>query len=235
MKSAFLAFSLLLAPVLAAQTTLPAGTVLPVRLDTGLNARHLKSGQPVRATVMQNIPGTAIHRGARVLGEVVAASPTRLEVRFDTLDLHGRRIPLKTNLRAIASMVEVEEAQDPEGGPDRGTPPVWYTTQQVGGEQVYRGGGPVASGLDVVGVPTPYGVRGALRSNGPCRGTIAGNTQQQALWIFSTNACGAYGFEDLTVEHYGRTSPEGDIALVSKSGRLHIRSGSGLLLRVQGS
>jgi hypothetical protein len=77
-KSALLALGLLLAPALAAQTTVPAGSVLPVRLDTGLNARHVKPGQAVRATIMQNIPGTSIHRGARVLGQVVAVSPTRL-------------------------------------------------------------------------------------------------------------------------------------------------------------
>jgi hypothetical protein len=144
-------------------------------------------------------------------------------------------MPLKTNLRAIASMIEVQQALLPEAGPDRASPPEDWTTQQVGGEQVYRGGGPVARGDETVGVPVPYGVLGALQSDAPCRGALDGNSQPQALWIFSTDACGAYGFGDMTVEHYGRTSPEGTIALVSKSGKLNIRSGSGLLLRVQGS
>lgn len=236
MKNACLVFTLLLLPaLLPAQDAIPAGTVLPLQLETGLNAGRVKAGQAIRAKVMQDVPGTRIRRGAKVLGHVISVSPTRLELRFDTISMGKKTVPVRSNLRALASMMAVEEAQLPEGGPDRALPPEDWTTTQVGGEQVYRGGGPVADGLLTVGKPVAYGVVGQVRSNPPCRAAIADNSRPQALWIFSTNACGVFGFSDLAIEHFGRTAPQGMIALVSKSGKLNIRSGSGLLLRVQGS
>ena len=235
MRYAWMALALLLTPTLPAQIVVPAGTVLPLQLETGLNARHARAGEMVRAEVMQNIPGTTIHRGAQVLGRVVSVTPTTLTLRFDTLVANRQRTPLHTNLRAIAGMMAVDEAQIPEEEASRGLTPETWTTQQIGGDMVYRGGGPVARGMDYVGEPTPYGARGKLTANSPCRGAVAGDERPQALWLFSTNACGAYGFEDLTVAHFGRTGPVGNIELVSKTGKLNIRSGSGLLLRVTGS
>lgn len=235
MKYASILSILLLTPSLLAQSAIPTGTVLPLQLATGLNAGKIKPGQEIRARIMQNIPGTDIHTGARVLGHVLDATPSRLELRFDTLVVKGQRIQVTTNLRALASMLEVEEAQEPESGPDRATPPADSTTSQIGGEQVYRRAGPVARGITTVGEPTPYGVLGKLNSNAPCRGAIAGNDHPQALWLFSTDACGVYGFSGLSIEHAGRTNPVGNIVLASKAGKLNIMSGSGLLLRVQGS
>jgi hypothetical protein len=235
MKYASILSILLLTPSLPAQSAIPTGTVLPLQLATGLKAGKIKPGQEIKARIMQNIPGTDIHRGARVLGHVLDATPNRLELRFDTLVVKGQRIQFTTNLRALASMMEVEEAQEPESGPDRGISPVDYTTSQIGGEQVYRAGGPVARGITTVGEPTPYGVLGKLNSNPPCRAAIAGNDHPQALWLFSTDACGVYGYSGLVIEHAGRTNPVGNIALVAKSGKLNIMSGSGLLLRVLGS
>src|ERR1700739_3906633 len=57
MRYAWLLLLILLQPALFAQNAIPAGTVLPVRLDTGLNADRIASGKVVRAEVMQNIPG----------------------------------------------------------------------------------------------------------------------------------------------------------------------------------
>lgn len=232
MKSAWILL-LLLPSILLGQSAVPAGTVLPLRLDTGLNASKVKAGQEIRARIMQDIPGTQIHRGAHVQGHVLNATPARLELRFDTLIANRQHMALTTDLRALASFMEVESAQIPESGPDRATPPSDYTTSQIGGEQVYRGGGPVARGITTVAEPTPYGARGQLHSNPPCRAAIAGNDRPQAFWLFSTDACGVYGIYGLTIEHAGRTNPVGTIALVSKTGKLNIRSGSGLLLRVQ--
>jgi hypothetical protein len=235
MKYASLAFLFLVSTALPAQVAVPAGTVLPLRLDTGLNAGKIEPGKVIRAEVMQDIPGTTIHKGTHVLGQVVTVTPTNIELRFQTLVAKGRRIPITTNLRALASYSEVDSAQLPGGEADSGLSPSDWTTQQIGGESVYRGGGPVARGTTSVGEPTPDGVRGELSTNPPCRAAIAGNNNPQALWLFSTDACGVYGFHDLTVEHSGRTDPAGTIILASKNGKLNIQSGSALLLRVQGS
>ncbi len=54
----------------------------------------------------------------------------------------------------------------------------------------------------------------------------------QALWVFASNACGSYGFVDLTIAHVGRTDPVGQIVLVSQRKDIDICGGSGMLLRV---
>jgi hypothetical protein len=170
-----------------------------------------------------------------VLGHVVSATPDRIEIHFDAVSAHGRRIPITASVRAIASMLEVEEAQIPEGGPSRGLPPEDRNTRQIGGDVVYRAGGPVARGTDVVGQPMPYGALGRLAANPPCRKTVDGNDRPQALWLFSTDACGLYGYSGVKLQHAGRSAPVGTMRIAAPAGKLNIRSGSGLLLRVLGS
>ncbi|MGB6133741.1 MAG: hypothetical protein WCC14_11085 [Acidobacteriaceae bacterium] len=224
--------SLLLPMALAAQSVIPPGTVLPLRLDTGINAHKLRVGEEIRATVMQNISGTPIRRGAHVLGHVIGVTPTQVSLRFDTVVWHGERIPVRTNLRALASMMAVDAAYVPEEEASRGLAPENWTTEQIGGDMVYRGGGPVTSGSMKVGWSTAYGVRGQLIGNGPCRAAVDGNENPQALWLFSTNACGVYGIPGLTIAHAGRKTAT--IELLSENGKLNIRSGGAMLLRVQG-
>ena len=92
-------------------------------------------------------------------------------------------------------------------------------------------------GLQVVGEPVfPDGVLGKVRSDpgSPCRAAVAGNHKTQALWLFSTDACGVYGYDDVKIVHAGRTEPVGEITLASAKGNLAIESGSGWLLRVDG-
>ena len=57
---------------------------------------------------------------------------------------------------------------------------------------------------------------------------------QQAFWLFSVDACGAYGFDGLTVFHSGRTAPVGEVTLSSSNKMLKIDKGSGMLLLVGG-
>jgi hypothetical protein len=158
----------------------------------------------------------------------------QVSFRFDTLVVSKRRIPIITNVRALASMMAVEAAQLPESGPDRGTSQNAWTTDQIGGEVVYRGGGPVADGLRSVGEPTYGGVlvHISAKPGSPCRGEIEGNDRLQALWVFSSDACGVYDFADLAIVHAGRTDPVGEITLASDKGEVNIRAGSGMLLRV---
>jgi hypothetical protein len=231
---------IIFATQLMAQSSIPDGTILPVRLNSSLNSGKLEIGQAVTARLVQDVPlpsGSKIRAGAKVIGHVTdikRENGAQVSVRFDTLVVSDRRIPITTDLRALASMMDVEEAQIPESGPDRGTPENAWTTDQIGGEVVYRGGGPVADGLRVVGEPVPNGVLVHVsgKAGTKCRGEIEGNDQLQALWIFSSDACGAYGFPDLVIAHAGRSNPVGDITLASDHGKVMVRAGSGMLLRV---
>jgi len=226
---------------LLAETVIPAGTILPLQLNTSLNSKKSKPGQVVTARLMQDVPlpsGAKIHAGAKVVGHIIDVvnardgSGAKLALQFDTLEVSKRRIPVTTNLRALASMMEVEDAQIPKVGPDHGTPENWWTTVQIGGDVVYHGDA-VTNGLRMVGKPTGDGVlvQVASKPGSKCRGPV-GIDYPQALWLFSADACGAYGFTDLTIAHTGRSDPAGKITLASERKNFNVRSGSGILLRV---
>ncbi len=221
----------------AAPVAVASGTILPISLDGTLRSDHARVGQPVRATVMQSIPGTRIRRGARLIGEVTAVTPAphpSLTLRFTEIEQRGGTIPVAVSLRAMASLLEVEEAQTPEDMSMRGTVPQNDTTRQIGGQQVYRGGGPVAEGMTPVGKPVAYGMV-ALPLSRPgraCRAEVAENRTPQAFWVFSSDACGLFGYHGVSVAHAGRVAPSGQIVFTSAGRKLVLQSGSGMLLRV---
>jgi hypothetical protein len=193
---------------------------------------------------MQDVPlgnGSKLRAGSTVLGRIVDVIPATpgtkaaLTLKFDMVLQGKTSIPVLTNLRAIASTLEVEFAQTPTTGPGKGDVFDWMTTVQVGGEAVYGKGGEVTNGDRVVGRAVYDGVlaQPSAKEGTDCRGPVDGNDQPQAFWVFSSDACGAYGYPYLTISEAGRTDPRGEIALVSERGPVKIRSGSGMLLRVQ--
>src|SRR5580704_14066373 len=195
-------------PAAQGQDSVPAGTVLPIRLDNSLSSRKSKPGEAITGRIMQDVPlgpRLSIHRGARITGRVLEVSPAtsgvhaKISLVFDAIKLRHSAIPITTNLRALASPLEIDAAQIPLFGGDRGTPSTAYTTTQIGGEVVYRGGGPVARGESAVGKPVPGGVLVTVRlaEGKPCRGIVDGNNQPQALWLFSSDACGVYGYRQV--------------------------------------
>lgn len=243
MKTLILAVFLICPAVLFAQASVPAGTVLPVRLETTLSSKSIKPGQKLTARVMQDVhlaDGRTIRAGSHVTGHVVDVTPSdsargaRFSFQFDSLDFSKKTVPIRTNLRALASLLDVDSAQIPETGPDRGTPPSAWITNQIGGETVYRGGGHVMNARQVVGEPVPDGILARAMANpgSGCRGTVDENGQVQSMWVFSSYACGIYGYPYLKIVHAGRTDPAGVITLASQKEDWKIWSGSGLLLRV---
>lgn len=231
---------------LLAQDTIPVGTVLPVQLNSSLRSDKAQVGEQVSGRIMQDVPlavGGKIHAGAKVIGHIVSATPAgsgkgaEISIRFDTLAIGKRRVTMTTNLRALATMMDVSEAQIPESGPDYGTSENTWTTDQIGGEIVYRGS-VVADGSNIVGKSVlGSGVLVHLNSRRgtECRGEIAGNDQMQALWVFASDACGLYDLPNLTLAHAGRTDPVGLIKLLSDKGNVKVPAGSGMLLRVNDS
>ena len=225
---------------------LPSGTILPVRLNSTISSAKCKSGQVITGRIMQEVPlssGVKIRAGSKVIGHIVEVNPatggalSRISVRFDKLVSSRQTVSITTNLRAIVGFMGVIEAQTPTTAPGQGDNFYALTTVQVGGDVVYGFGGPVTTSSnanDVVGKALKNGVLGQVRAKEgtECRGIIDGNDSPQALWVFSSDACGTYRLEHISIVHAGRTDPVGVIVLASDENNLKIPAGAGMLLRV---
>jgi hypothetical protein len=223
---------------------IPAGTILPVRLNHGMSSRNARAGQQVIGRIMQDVPlpnNEKIPEGARLLGTIISVDRSanstngKISFRFDTLEIHHRKIPIVASLRALAGFMEVQSAQTPEFSPGFGTPYVWATTRQIGGDEVYGVGGPVTNqASETVGKGVYGGVLVHVRAQpeSKCRGALDSEDRLQALWVFSSDACGVYGIQGVRIVHAGRTEPVGEIALVADRQELLVRGASAMLLRV---
>lgn len=165
--------------------------------------------------------------------ETPSADRIQVTLRFDTLLVRKRRIAIVTDLRALATMMAVIDAQVPETGPDRATREDSWVTDQIGGEVNYHGAS-IYRYSTMVGTSQPDGAlaRPASNPGEPCRGARYNNDSPQALWVFSSDACGLYDLPGLRLVHAGRTAPVGQITFVAPKSKFNIPSGSGLLLRV---
>jgi hypothetical protein len=229
---------------------IPSGTIIPASLNTTLSSQKSKAGEAISARVAQDVPlpnRMKIKEGAKLYGHVIGArlktagSDAQVSFAFDCLAMGKQRFALTTNLRALASMMDVDEAQIPVRGMGESDSWANRTTVQVGGDAVYWGGGPVENSEGPVGKPlggwvtSGVLVKATAKPGSPCHGEIGDHQGPQAFWVFSSDACGIYGIPGARVEHYGRTKPAGVIELISDSGNIKVRSGSGLLLRVIGA
>src|SRR5580700_5046383 len=225
---------------------IPPGTILPVRLNRAISSAKSRPGQVITARIMQDVPlsrGVRIRAGTKVIGHIVERIPASagarasISLEFDKLVSSHETTFITTNLRAIAGFMQIMEAQIPPIGPGESDVYRWLTTVQVGGDVVYGEGGPVTTGDNpnqIVGKHVNGGVLGQVRAKQGrnCRGAIDGNDRPQALWVFSSDACGTYGLQNISIAHAGRSDPIGVIVLSSDSGNFKIAGGAGLLLRV---
>lgn len=222
----------------------PEGTILPVRLKKELSSRKNKPGDQITGRIMQTVPppnGGRIKAGAKVRGEIVGVTSAstggggEVSLRFDTLEMGHQQIAIRTSLRALAAWIEVYNADLPATTRDYGTSINWTTTYQIGGDVVYGLGGPVTNAEgETVGTAVNNGVLARVRAKEgtKCRGVLGGNDSPQALWVFSADACGLYGYPNFQIEHAGRTEPIGQVRLAAVQGDLKIWGASGMLLRV---
>ena len=225
---------------------IPSGTILPVVLRTSVSFGKCKAGQILRGKLAQDVPltnGSKIRKGSVVEGHIVSVTRNpngtgpQVTMQFDKVYVAGQWVPVITNLRAIAGFMAIQAAQTPEEAPNEGTPYNWLPTTQIGGDSVYGLGGKVMSADDtskVIGKSVGDGVLVPVsaKEGTKCRGDMNDNDSLQAMWVFSSDACGAYGIEHLTITHAGRTDPKGTIILASDVDKLSLRNGDGLLLRV---
>src|SRR5664279_5134922 len=225
-QSILLFWSVLLLSAIAFGQQIPVGTVLPIMSNRTLDSRKSKPGEKLTGKLMQDIvlpSGAVLHSGTKIEGRVLEASGppgvtgARLVLRFDYVVSHGKQLPINVSLRALASTLDVFEAQLPVGNFDEyGISSSDWTTVQVGGAAVYRGDGTVRSAMDIVGHATDYGAVTARLVPAPklgCPATPAESDREQSLWVFSPWACGTYGFDALAIAHHGATDPLGTIVL----------------------
>jgi hypothetical protein len=230
-----------LSPWLAAQESLPADTTVPVMLTSSITS-DTHPDRAVSARVMQAVsvkPSLVIPAGARVVGRVLqrrtdSRQGPQILLRFDRILAKNREFLAPLSLRAIASHMEVKDAQTPKTGPDEATSSYSWTTVQVGGEVRYGTGWPVMAGETEVGKGVPDGVLARLSAppGSACAEGSHNTDQLQSLWVFSSGACGTYGFPDMQIQHSGSTAPLGEIVLISTRKVLKLPSGTGLLLQV---
>jgi len=239
-------FMLLLAAAGAvfAATLIPDSSILPARLEMTLSSKNSKPGEVITTRIMQNVPlpGTfKLPAGSKLTGQVISVQPATADTggsitfRLDTLHLPHEVAHLTLRLRAAASYLEVRQAELPRNG-DQSGPGTATTTVQIGGDTVYRGGGPVRNRSGVTGKPVDGGVLVRLDAN-PARGCRNDGTGEraQAMWLFSSDACGTYGLRDVTIVQPVKNSTafaNGEITLQSVKGDVTLHNGSGLLLRV---
>lgn len=94
--------------VAGVQVTVPAGAMLRIRINRGLDSNHLQPGTPFDGTVLSDVPADgeiAIPRGAQVQGTVVNAKKAgvlsghgELSLAINSVTLGGVTYPLTTEL-----------------------------------------------------------------------------------------------------------------------------------------
>ena len=227
------------------RSAIPPGTILPVSLRTTISADKAKQGKIIHGAIAQEVPlpgGSRIPKGSKVEGHIVEVVPAgvgaRISVRFDKLYFQGQTLPIATDLRAIAGFMAVLDAGTPNQAIGEGDVSEWMTTTQIGGDSVFGVGGVVTSAHnadEVVGKSLVSGgvlVQVQPNERASCRGALDGNNSPQALWVFSSDACGTYGLSNVSIAHAGRTGPVGTITLEVLSPKAKIQNGAGLLLQV---
>jgi len=224
--------------------TIPARTILPVILNQGLSTKNSHVGQAISGRLAQAVPlpnDGKLKAGAKVRGTILSVSTVskngdaEISFRFTEIEFHHGTLRIVAHLRALASFMEVQYAQIPEASPGFGTPYRWVTTEQIGGDVKYGVDGPVTDNSgETVGRGTAEGVlvRVTKSPGAACRGDFEDRDRLQALWVFSSDACGVYGMPGLKILHAGRTEPLGEIVLSSETGGVNVRAGAGLLLRL---
>jgi hypothetical protein len=94
--------------VAGVEVSVPAGSMLRIRINRGLDSNHLKPGTPFDGTVLSDVPADgqiAIPRGAQVQGTVVSAKKAgalsghgELSLAINSVTLGGVTYPLNTEL-----------------------------------------------------------------------------------------------------------------------------------------
>ena len=219
----------------------PAGTVIPVKLDDAFDLSTAHNKQKIEARITQEVPlpgKDKIPLRSQVMATIVsmnknAEGVVTVSLKFDQLIEKDQASAMATSVRAIASYQAVRYAQTPLSGAESGTPAGWGTTVQIGGDTRFGDGGKVKNrAKQTVGKGVIGGVLVRLSPNPElgCEGSNPGD-RPQATWVFSAGACGVYDIKNLKIVHNGRTDPAGLITLEFAKDDMKLESGTAFLLR----
>lgn len=206
----------------------PPGATLPVHINRTLKPQSLKPGQPISAPLIQTVPvnsNVSLPKGAKLDGRIVNVSGSSISILFDHLSWKGRTIPVHVRLVAAAAMMDIYDTGVPLAGPDRGTADRNdWTTQQVGGDQIFLSGGS-GTVYDKYSQPVGYANYSGVYANPSKPGELP-----RAMGPFSTSATGLHGFPELSIASAGGAGAP--ITLAASKPDWKIRNGSALLLEV---
>ncbi len=225
-------------------SSVPVGTVLPIRLGDTISVKEAQPGQAISAKIMQTVPlpkREAIPLKSEVKGSIVSVekdqdgSGASVTVKFNKLEAGKETLAFSAYLRAIASSNAVRAAQTPFSGADAGTPSGWANTLQIGGDIRYGDGGMVRSRFkQKVGKGVIGGVLVHVNANPAlgCDGPVNGDDRLQALWVFSSDACGVYDLKGVKIAHTGKGAPVGEFTLHLEKDDMKLEAGTAMLLRI---
>lgn len=220
----------------------PAGTAVPITFLHTLDSAKLKIGDRVIAKTDQVILGSGgerIRSGSELVGRVVevqpsgsSTNPAILGIRFETLRVRDHDYSIRVALRALACFVDSYSIHSPaiDNGYQENS-----VYRQVGGDYFYQGDVVYSNDWEEVGKSTRAGVFVKLQqieqpksqNHFVCESTDT----LQSVGVFASNACGIYGFLDLTVDDAGAES-SGVIRFLSTKHTVKIASGATALLQV---
>ena len=226
-----------------AMPQIPDGYILPAQIDRTLSVENVRAGDVIEARIVQEVP--LPNREKIAFRSVLKGSVLKvvrdedeigveLTVRFDVVSHRGQNLAVVTSLRAIASHIAVRDAQLPVGAYDEAFPR-WANTVQIGGDVRYGDGHSVRDRWNqTVGKAVLGGVLVDAKANPAlgCERPSGADDRPQALWVFSADACGIYGFEGVEIVHNGQSEPVGKIILHFKKAAMKLRAGTGMLLCV---
>jgi hypothetical protein len=225
-------------------TAIPAGTVLPLRLDGNISLKDAQKGQTIAGKITQDVPlpgREKIPAKSAVKGSIVSVEREAegggvvLTLKFHQLETRKEALTISTYLRVIASYDAVRVAQTPHSGADVGTPTGWADTIQIGGDSRFGDGGEVRGpGKKKVGKGVIGGVLVHVLANPArgCEGPVNGDDHLQALWVFSANACGVYDLNGIKISHSGKSEPVGEFSLHFEKDDMRLEDGTAMLLRI---
>ena len=220
----------------------PRGTILPVQLENSISINEAQRGDAITGRIMQDVPlptGEKIPARSTVRGAIDSVENDaddpgiKISLRFNQLEDRKETRAITTYLRALASASAVQSAQLPNSGADFGTPAGWADTVQVGGDVRYGDGGAVRNrAKETVGKGVNGGVLVHIKANPElgCDGPVNGDDHPQALWVFSSDACGVYGLKGVKITRRGKGTPLGEVVLHFTKGSTKLEAGAGLLL-----